>query len=218
MFDRFFRSDEGRWTPPSQIELVRALNDHDIGRLRAALPDDFVFRDHRRTGVGRIGNADDYVASMAAVFEQSRDVPPTPSTTSPSRSMDRSVSAACSARSSTVVRSSPSSRACPCTGGDGSSASSCSRSRTSIAPGHASRSCAPRRERDGPRASYDVAPRRPSPHSTITQPARSAAAPTVSPAPTSASCQGVPECPAPWSGVVRLVPKTPARKSAPQPA
>ncbi|HTY18680.1 MAG TPA: nuclear transport factor 2 family protein, partial [Myxococcota bacterium] len=60
--------------PPGQIELVRALNDHDLVRARAALPDDFVFHDHRRTGVGRIGNADDYVASLAAVLELSPDL------------------------------------------------------------------------------------------------------------------------------------------------
>jgi class 3 adenylate cyclase/tetratricopeptide (TPR) repeat protein/ketosteroid isomerase-like protein len=74
MFERYFRSEGAHWTPRAQVDLVRALNDHDVGRLRAALPDDFVFHDHRRTGVGRIGNADDYVASMAAVFVQSHDV------------------------------------------------------------------------------------------------------------------------------------------------
>jgi hypothetical protein len=73
MSDRYFRGEGARWTPPSWIEFARALNDHDLHRMRAALPDDFVFHDHRRTGVGRIGNADDYVASLAAVYEQSPD-------------------------------------------------------------------------------------------------------------------------------------------------
>lgn len=46
---------------------------HDLDRIRAALPDDFVFHDHRRTGGGRIDGADDYVAWLAALFEQSSD-------------------------------------------------------------------------------------------------------------------------------------------------
>ena len=74
LLERYFRGEGARWTPAAQIELVRALNDHDLGRMRAALPDDFFFNDHRRTGIGRVGNADDYVASIGAVFEQSPDV------------------------------------------------------------------------------------------------------------------------------------------------
>ena len=74
MLERYYRGEGALWTPPGQIELVRALNDHDLVRARAALPDDFVFHDHRRTGVGRIGNADDYVASLAAVLELSPDL------------------------------------------------------------------------------------------------------------------------------------------------
>ncbi|HYC23564.1 MAG TPA: nuclear transport factor 2 family protein, partial [Candidatus Bathyarchaeia archaeon] len=74
MFARYFTSDAARWTPPAMVDFVRALNDHDLGRMRAALPDDFVFHDHRRTGVGRIGNADDYVASIAAMLQQSPDL------------------------------------------------------------------------------------------------------------------------------------------------
>jgi hypothetical protein len=56
------------------VDFVRALNDHDLGCMRAALPDDFVFHDHRRTGVGRIGNADDYIASIAAMLQQAPDL------------------------------------------------------------------------------------------------------------------------------------------------
>ena len=74
MMDRYFHSDEARWTPPSMVEFTRAVAAHDVARMRAALPDDYYFHDHRRTGVGHIGNADDYVASMVAVFEQSADM------------------------------------------------------------------------------------------------------------------------------------------------
>ena len=73
MRDRYFRSDAARSTPPSAREFVHAMNDHDLAGMRAALSSDFYFHDHRRTGVGRIGNADDYIASVAAVYEQSPD-------------------------------------------------------------------------------------------------------------------------------------------------
>ena len=71
MFERYYAGDAGG---SPQVALARALNAHDLARLRAVLPADFHFHDHRRTGVGRIGNADDYVASIAALFEQSPDV------------------------------------------------------------------------------------------------------------------------------------------------
>jgi class 3 adenylate cyclase len=74
LLERYFRGEGARRIPEAGVELVRALNDHDLQRLRAALPDDFVFHDHRRTGVGRIGNADAYVASIAAMLEQSPDM------------------------------------------------------------------------------------------------------------------------------------------------
>jgi hypothetical protein len=74
MLDRYFRSDVAPYVPPSWIEFVRAMNAHDLQRARAALPDDYFFHDHRRTGVGRLDNADDYIASIAAVNEQSPDM------------------------------------------------------------------------------------------------------------------------------------------------
>jgi len=73
MFERFHRGEGARSRSPRFIEFMRAATAHDASRARAALPDDFVFHDHRRTGLGRIGNADDYVASLAALWEQSSD-------------------------------------------------------------------------------------------------------------------------------------------------
>jgi hypothetical protein len=70
LFERHARSDAARWTPAAVFEYFRALNDHDLERCRAALPDDFVFHDHRRTGVGRLESADDYVASLTPLFER----------------------------------------------------------------------------------------------------------------------------------------------------
>ncbi len=61
------------WVPRDLFELLRGVANHDLARCRAALPDDFVFEDHRRTGLGRVEGAEAYVASLAAVFEQSPD-------------------------------------------------------------------------------------------------------------------------------------------------
>jgi len=72
LLDRYARSDEVRW-PPAMLEAFRAINDHDLDRFRATLADDFVFYDRRRTGVGRIVGADDYVASIRPLFEEAPD-------------------------------------------------------------------------------------------------------------------------------------------------
>ena len=56
------------------FEALRAINAHDLDRLRAAMPDDFVFHDHRRTGVGQLEGAAAYVASLTALFELAPDV------------------------------------------------------------------------------------------------------------------------------------------------
>src|SRR5262249_3795093 len=73
MFERWARSDAACWMPPRGIEFRRALNARDLERARAVLPDDFAFHDHRRLGVGRLESADQYVAWLAALFEQSPD-------------------------------------------------------------------------------------------------------------------------------------------------
>lgn len=73
MFERAARSDAARRVPAAFLEFGRALIDRDLARCRAALPDDFVSDDHRRTGLGLIERADDYVPWWAALFEQSPD-------------------------------------------------------------------------------------------------------------------------------------------------
>jgi hypothetical protein len=45
---------------------------------RAAIPADFVFHDHRRSGPGRIEGADAWMAWNAALLEQSPDAVPEP--------------------------------------------------------------------------------------------------------------------------------------------
>ena len=40
---------------PHPDAIKRAMSDHDLDRLRAELPDDFVLNDHRRTGLGQLG-------------------------------------------------------------------------------------------------------------------------------------------------------------------
>jgi len=72
MRERFARSDAAQCVPAAVFEAMRALNAHDIERLRAALPDDFILNDQRRTGLGRL-EREDYLASLAALFEQAPD-------------------------------------------------------------------------------------------------------------------------------------------------
>ena len=74
MSDRYFRSEEARWFPAASAVAIRALVDHDLERLRAVLPADFVLDDHRRTGLGRIEGAALFTQSMAALFEQAPDL------------------------------------------------------------------------------------------------------------------------------------------------
>jgi hypothetical protein len=71
--ERVARSDVARQTPAAFWEYARAVFDRDLVLCRAALPDDFVFHDHRRTGIGRVERADDYVPWFATLFEQSSD-------------------------------------------------------------------------------------------------------------------------------------------------
>jgi len=59
--------------PPGQVEFRRAVFDHDVDRLRAAMCDDYVFHDHRRTGPGRLVGPDGYLAWLGTLFEQSSD-------------------------------------------------------------------------------------------------------------------------------------------------
>jgi hypothetical protein len=56
------------------LDAVRAWNGHDVERLRALFPPDFYLDDRRHTGVGRLEDRDAYLASLAALWELSRDV------------------------------------------------------------------------------------------------------------------------------------------------
>jgi hypothetical protein len=73
LLDRYARGELARAAPPALSDMIRAVLDHDLARVRAVLPDDFFFHDRRRTGAGRIEGADTYVAYLAALFEQSPD-------------------------------------------------------------------------------------------------------------------------------------------------
>src|SRR5262249_17719390 len=75
MLDRYARTDAAQVIPAAWFEIGRALHDHDLERCRAAMPGDMVFHDHRRMiNVGRLESADAYIASLAALFEQSPDL------------------------------------------------------------------------------------------------------------------------------------------------
>jgi hypothetical protein len=73
LLERYARSEAGRWMPSAGVEFRRAMLDHDIARMRAALPDDYVYHDHRRTGPGRLDGPEAYLAWMATLFERSSD-------------------------------------------------------------------------------------------------------------------------------------------------
>ena len=59
LLDRYARSDAAQCIPAAIFEALRAVNAHDLDRLRVALSDDFVLNDHRRTGLGRLDSAED---------------------------------------------------------------------------------------------------------------------------------------------------------------
>ena len=71
--DRRAASAELLARDPHNDAVKRAMNDHDLDRLRAVLPDDFVLNDRRRTGLGQLGR-EDYLTSLAALFAQAPDV------------------------------------------------------------------------------------------------------------------------------------------------
>ncbi|MDX2167876.1 MAG: nuclear transport factor 2 family protein, partial [Deltaproteobacteria bacterium] len=71
LFERYAGGAAAALLPAT--EFFRAVNSRDIARARAAIPADFVFHDHRRTGIGRIAGAADYSAALAAVWELSPD-------------------------------------------------------------------------------------------------------------------------------------------------
>jgi hypothetical protein len=72
MLERFARSDAAQRTTAATFDAMRAVNAHDLDRFRAIISDDFVMDDHRRTGLGRL-EREDYVASLAALFEHAPD-------------------------------------------------------------------------------------------------------------------------------------------------
>jgi class 3 adenylate cyclase len=74
MLERYARGEGAKSMPAAAFEVARALNDHDLRRFRAALADDFIMHDHRRTGIGRIDDVDYYVESLAALFEAAPDL------------------------------------------------------------------------------------------------------------------------------------------------
>jgi hypothetical protein len=73
MFERYARSDAARGVPAAVFDALRAVNSHELEGVRATLRDDFVMNDHRRAGLGSLEKAD-YLASLAALFEQAPDV------------------------------------------------------------------------------------------------------------------------------------------------
>jgi ketosteroid isomerase-like protein len=72
MRERFW-DGEGQCVPAAARDALRALVDHDFERLREVLPEDFVFHDHRRTGLGRLEGAAAFIQSLDPFAEQAPD-------------------------------------------------------------------------------------------------------------------------------------------------
>ena len=73
LFERYAASGADGATQLA-LDVVRAWNAHHLERLRALLPTDFYLDDRRRTGVGRLDDAEAYLTSLAAMWELSRDL------------------------------------------------------------------------------------------------------------------------------------------------
>jgi hypothetical protein len=72
LFERYVASGADQ-APAAHREVQRALNEHDLDRMRALLPDDFAIEDYRRTGVARLEGADAWIASLTPLFELTPD-------------------------------------------------------------------------------------------------------------------------------------------------
>jgi hypothetical protein len=73
LFERWVRQGFDGF-PRATLEFFRAWNRHDRVRMQALLPGDYVFHDHRRTGIGRIEGVAPYLDSLTALWELSPDV------------------------------------------------------------------------------------------------------------------------------------------------
>jgi hypothetical protein len=72
LMDRHDASDADESRRASRLEFMDAIRDHDLDRVRATMPEGFVYHDHRRIGAGRL-EGEAYIAWMAGLFEQSPD-------------------------------------------------------------------------------------------------------------------------------------------------
>ena len=70
LLERWEKSDAAHGL---RLAARRAVLDRDLDRLRAELPDDFVFHDYRHSGVGRLEGIDAYLAWTASLLEASPD-------------------------------------------------------------------------------------------------------------------------------------------------
>jgi ketosteroid isomerase-like protein len=73
LFERYAASGSDG-SPAAALEFERGVNAHDLERVRAVLPRDFVFDDHRRTGLGRLEGPDAYLQSVSAYWGLSPDL------------------------------------------------------------------------------------------------------------------------------------------------
>jgi len=71
--ERYARGEGAAWMPARARDFFRGLRARDVARCRAALPEDFTFHDHRRTGPGKQEGLDSYGWWLTSLWEQSPD-------------------------------------------------------------------------------------------------------------------------------------------------
>jgi hypothetical protein len=83
LLERYARGEAELRFPPAAFEMIRAMNDRDVARLRASIATEFFFHDHQRAGVWprrvdperrRLETADQYIAWIAALFEHAPEL------------------------------------------------------------------------------------------------------------------------------------------------
>jgi ketosteroid isomerase-like protein len=72
LVERYAASHVDESLRASRLAMARAIRDHDLDGVRAAMRPGFVYHDRRRVGAGRL-EGEDYIAWLAALFEQSPD-------------------------------------------------------------------------------------------------------------------------------------------------
>ena len=89
MSERYYRDEAARSMPAAVIGVLRAMNDHDLDRVRTLLPDDFVVEDHQHVGLGRLEGAPTCIAQSKGLGLRRLDTRPSALEALPAVAIDR---------------------------------------------------------------------------------------------------------------------------------